>query len=405
MRHGSTLRYANLSRGLIGSGHRVHFAVANAPGSDRRLRNEFLTRLRTESCITDFFEVDAPIYPKTLSKIARRMIHPWLGDRMLRNCREGYGTAVLNLLAQTRADVCIVSDRKYLFVVPELRRRAPVLIDWCDSETVYAYREIRLHRQAGKARKAISRLNMLVRAAGEERYYGRRSSGNIVVSPGDKRCLDWLNRMPERNRVLLNGVDPSALRDPAAMLAKDPDTLIFTGSMCFPPNYQAALWFIDHVMPLLIQRHPTVRLTVAGQEPVPELVAQAGNRIDVTAFVPDLFCRIARTQLYVAPMQSGTGFRNKIVEALANGTYVIGTPMALEFLGEDLRNKLLVADSAESFADRILEFLKNPGAYSQRLREATEIVRKEYSWDLRASELEALCRWAAQTDHKTNMTY
>jgi glycosyltransferase involved in cell wall biosynthesis len=196
----------------------------------------------------------------------------------------------------------------------------------------------------------------------------------------------------------LNGINQSAfaeldLENPGVTTSKkDANSLIFTGTMSFPPNFHAALWFIDQVMPLLIRRNPAIRLHIVGQEPAPALLAKASTHVEITGLVPDLMARIARSQLFVAPLVSGTGFRNKVVEALASGTYVIGTPMALEFLDDRLRSKLLTAPTAKIFADQILAFLSDPGKFDQRLQESIEIVRQEYLWPVRVRQLEQLCR-------------
>jgi glycosyltransferase involved in cell wall biosynthesis len=120
------------------------------------------------------------------------------------------------------------------------------------------------------------------------------------------------------------------------------------------------------------------------------LRAKAGPHVEVTGLVPDLCAEIARSQMYVAPLFSGSGFRNKIIEALHSGTFVIGTPMALEFLEERLRSKLLSASTADEFAGRILNFLENPRAFDQRLREAIQFLRREYPWPVRVRQLEAM---------------
>ena len=121
-------------------------------------------------------------------------------------------------------------------------------------------------------------------------------------------------------------------------------------------------------------------------------VLALGTLAAVTGLVPDLLTRIARSQLFVAPLVSGTGFRNKVVEALASGTYVIGTPMALEFLDERLSGRLLTAPTAEIFAEQILAFLDNPGKFDQRLRESIEIVREEFLWPVRVRQFVDIIR-------------
>jgi glycosyltransferase involved in cell wall biosynthesis len=161
--------------------------------------------------------------------------------------------------------------------------------------------------------------------------------------------------------------------------------------MDFPPNYQSAIWFIDEVFPLLKHR-ADVRLVIAGANPVSELVARASDRIDVTGYIEDLSREIALSDLYVAPLVCGSGFKNKVVEAIANGTFVIGTGMAVEFLDAEIRARLLVAESPRAMADAILAYLDNPGAFKSRLAEVQDIVAEKLTWEGQASELLRLAR-------------
>ena len=398
LRHGATLRYLNLSRGLLGAGHQVYFIVTNYASCNTERRNQYLESLQNEGYFTGYVEFEEPIYPQPRTKLSRLLTHPRLRDATLRSVRCEYQNSVEQVLRAKSADVCILSDRRLLFLLPNLERLLPSIIDWGDSFTAYALRDIRLLLNGRDLRRLRPALRALVDAVIEETFYGRYSSMNIVVSPGDKRWFDRLNRRPARNQVLLNGINRSAFADAGLTSSnlqlpkKLPNTLIFSGTMSFPPNYQAALWFIERVMPLLIRRNPAIRLAIVGQEPVPALLAKAGNHVEITGLVPDLLTRIARSQLFVAPLVSGTGFRNKVIEALASGTYVIGTPMALEFLDERLRSKLLTAPTAEIFADQILAFLAGPDKFDQRLRESIEIVREEYLWPVRVRQFEDLCQ-------------
>ena len=96
---------------------------------------------------------------------------------------------------------------------------------------------------------------------------------------------------------------------------------------------------------------------------------------------------IAASSLYVAPMIMGGGFKNKVVEALISGTYVAATPMAVEFLGPEAVNQMLVGDSAESLAVHIVHFLSHPEEFDARLSALHAMVAREFSWEHRTAEL------------------
>jgi len=131
---------------------------------------------------------------------------------------------------------------------------------------------------------------------------------------------------------------------------------------------------------------------VAGQNPCDELRAAARQNVIVTGLVPDLRQEIASSELYVAPLISGSGFKNKIVEAIASGTFVAATRMAVESMGERLQQLLLVADSADDLARKILRYLEDPERFDERLREAREIVKTEFAWECRVGQLLNVCR-------------
>jgi glycosyltransferase involved in cell wall biosynthesis len=390
MRHGGVLRCVNLSRGLTALGHRVYFLVTNNHNEDLTLRRSFLDGLRNDDVLTDYFEFDVGRAPKWRAKLARVLVHPlgrnWIMSPARRRCK----AEVLSLLDQYRIDLCIFSDRYDLFLIPEFARRAPTLVDWCDSFVLTLLRDIRVQLRNHRAGPIPAAIKDLIDWFMIERFYGRKSAGNLAASPADKACLDVITGRPRRTYVLPNGVSfPTGDRERVPKIA---GRLIFTGTMSFPPNHQAAMWFIQRVMPSVEQARGDVRFVVVGQNPCDELRAAARQNVIVTGLVPDLRQEIASSQLYVAPLISGSGFKNKIVEAIASGTFVAATRMAVESLGERLQQLLLVADSADDLARKILRYLEDPERFDERLREAREIVKTEFAWERRVGQLLDVCR-------------
>jgi glycosyltransferase involved in cell wall biosynthesis len=388
IRHGATLRYANLSRGLGAAGHRVYYVLNNYRRPERELQQEYLASLRKDGCFRDYFELDLPPHSRTRARFGSLFVHPQVRNWLLCSSRKEYSRRFRELVEKLRPDVLILSDRTSLFLLSEWSGRLSTIIDWGDSFALHWMRDLQSAFRERRLARLPRDLNFLVRCGAEEAFYGRLADVNLLVSAADRKFMDTLNRLPERNKVIANGVAMPGVSVPPP---KEANSLIFTGSMSYPPNHRAALWLIEKVFPLLVQRNPQVRLAIAGQEPSAALRAKAGPGIEVTGLVPNLGERIAQSQVYVAPLTSGSGFRNKIAEALANGTFVIGTPMAFDFLDDRLRAQLLTATTAEDFAQKILKFFEKPSIFDQRLETAMGIIKNEYSWDIRAKQLEALC--------------
>ena len=391
MRNGATLRYANYSRALVSAGHRVCYVLTNYPGKDPSQRRDYLTRLQAEGYLSEFFEFDIDSVPRRASVLASLTVYPAFRDRVLARYREDLRRRVHGLIERVAADACILSHRVWLFLSEDLARRTALIIDWCDSQALFQLRELQVRRRSRNVRaESLPRtLRILAESVAEEGFYGRYADANIAVSPGDKRALDRLNGNASRNFVMANGVGITA--PPETPGDKGVDRLIFTGSMNFPPNYQGAIWFIDNVLPLLVRQRPGARLVIAGQEPVAELISRANDRVTVTGLVPDIRAEISKSRLYVAPLVSGTGFRNKIVEALASGTYVVGTTLALDFLDERFRSRMLTGDTPAELAAAILTFLEDPASFDTRLRELVGLVRETFPWELRVREFVELC--------------
>lgn len=386
MEHGGHLRVFNLSRELILAGHEVHLAVLRRASDDPAVRREYLEELKRGQLITDYHELEYS-HPSVLGKLARLTFHPAAANRLLHGAQRPTALALRDVAVREGIDLCIMADRNLLFALPEIKAVVPTVIDWVDSYVLYHARELKLNLRGRRVGRAASSLRFLANDLVAENYYGRLSDANLVVSPVDKSCLDRVNRSPAKNRVLLNGVKEEAPRGPET---KVKGRLIFTGNMDFPPNYESALWFIERVMPLLLERRADVRLVVAGANPVEQLRARAGGGVEVTGYVEDMGREIARSELYVAPLVCGGGFKNKVIEAITNGTFVAATGMAVEFLGREAREHLLVADTPEAMAEAVLSYLERPQEYEPRLAALRRLVREEFSWKLRAGELVSL---------------
>lgn len=391
MLHGGNLRWFNLSRELLKQGHDVYFAVNYEPSDDPVPMRAFLDRLQGELFITGYFDTPHRL-PRWRSLLGPLVDFPAIGRHVFAAARRGVSAQLADITGRIRPDLCIFSDRQMLFLLPELGRRMPVLIDWVDSFVLYHARAARRHLRSHELGSFLIALRYLVHAWLEERYYGRRARANITVSPADKQVLDRILGNPQKTRVLLNGVHTQ----PKPAPAKIKDRLIFTGNMNFPPNHHAAVWFIRHVLPLLRQARPGVTFVVAGRNPLPELRALAAADVRILGYVDDLGSEISRSELYVAPLVSGGGFKNKIVEALSVGTFVAATPIAVEFLDEPIRRSLLVADSPTAMAQQILWFLESPREFDEALASLGKIIRLQFTWPGRAGELLGLISEVSQ---------
>ena len=160
--------------------------------------------------------------------------------------------------------------------------------------------------------------------------------------------------------------------------------------MAYAPNVAAMRYFTDEVLPLVRQSRPDTRLTIVGRDPAPAVLAMASEGVDVTGEVDDVRPYLAAAAVFVAPMVSGSGIKNKVLEAMAMACPVVATPLAVEGLPVRHGENVLVADGAAGLADAINRLLSDPGEAARLGQGGRALVEQTYTWDACASRYERI---------------
>jgi len=155
--------------------------------------------------------------------------------------------------------------------------------------------------------------------------------------------------------------------------------LLFIGGFNHPPNPDAMLWFHREVWPGLRREFPDLRLTIAGSNPPPKILALAGNGIAVHANVSDaqLEAFYAAHLVAVIPLRFGGGVKGKVVEALWHGLPVITTEVGAEGIPE-AESCLHLATLAE-FGGRLADLLRRPDELRAKVVAGTGVIARHYS--------------------------
>ncbi len=156
-------------------------------------------------------------------------------------------------------------------------------------------------------------------------------------------------------------------------------TMLFVGSFRHLPNQAGLMWFLDDVLPLIIERSPRARLIIVGSEAPPRHVLPPSPNIELRGFVEDIREPLARCSVFVCPVLSGSGVRVKLLEAFAAGIPVVSTRLGAEGLARRDGEFCALADDPAGFADRTVQFLDAP----DRAIEMAERARREVqtNWD------------------------
>ena len=212
-----------------------------------------------------------------------------------------------------------------------------------------------------------------------------------VVSEPERRLLAAVLGDTPAIDVVPNGV--AAAEYGREMDAAQPDTVVFTGSLRYGPNYDAMRWFLSRVWPRVQRARPAARLFITGSHG--DLPLPAAENVVRTGFMEDIRPLLASSWVAVAPILSGGGTRIKILEAMASRTPVVATTKGAEGLAASSGEHLLLADEPVAFAEHILALLGDP-LQRARLGEAGRaLVEERYDWGVLGRQFEGLVRAVA----------
>jgi glycosyltransferase involved in cell wall biosynthesis len=159
---------------------------------------------------------------------------------------------------------------------------------------------------------------------------------------------------------------------------KKADTLIFTGSFKYRANYEAMLWFVEDVFPLILEQVPDTHLIITGDHA--DLPLPSSKNITLAGHVDDIKALIASCTISIAPLLSGGGTRLKILEAMALGIPVVATSKGVEGLEAQMGDQLLIADSPDIFAESVIKLLQGKGLHQGLVANAQQLMREKYDW-------------------------
>src|SRR5438270_7132421 len=159
--------------------------------------------------------------------------------------------------------------------------------------------------------------------------------------------------------------------------------------MSYPPNVRAARWFADECFPRVREVVPDASFVVAGTSPAREISRLAErDGITVTGFVESMAAALNEGSVAVAPMLSGAGIQNKILEAMACGLPVVTTSIGLGGLDAVPGKELVVADGAEAFSDQVAALLRDRGLAEELGGNARRRVLERYTWERAGEDVE-----------------
>lgn len=297
---------------------------------------------------------------------------------------------IQDLLTTETFDVIYLQMVKAVLYVPE-GHIVPVVVDFVDAWSLNLARQA---REQNWLKAAFYRLQSW-RMAHYERKVTAQVHHTIVSSTTDQKAIGSFPNLS----VVPNGVQypdlPIVYAENAERL-----TVVFVGNMSHPPNITAVSYFALAIFPMLRSRIPQSEFIVIGPNAPEKLVRKCAQEgVKFLGFVPDLKEYLAQATVSIAPMRSGSGIQNKVLEAMAAGIPVVATTVGLGGLQAVPGKHLLVADTPDDFTDAILRIFDDRSLRQDLVTHARQLIKDCYTWDASVKTLDAIFQDAIAQVH------
>lgn len=214
-----------------------------------------------------------------------------------------------------------------------------------------------------------------------EKWIIKKFDATTIISEIDKQAID------ASIHVIPNGVETS--RFLSLSLPKKYD-LLFLGNLSYLPNRKAVEFLAHKVLPQLQIIKPDIRVQIVGAGLTDSIRKLATAQLHITGWVEDSVTAYNECRLFVAPLFSGAGMQNKVLEAMSCGLPVITTPIVNASIQAQDTKEILIASGVDEFVKHITTLLDDKKYSEQVGQSAREFVEKKFQWSAANEKLRQL---------------
>lgn len=192
-----------------------------------------------------------------------------------------------------------------------------------------------------------------------ESFKYRLFDGIYVINKRDKDFLVGLDkRLEGKTYILYNYVRDLGYKSEYDKISEC--SICFLGRVAYGPNTAAIKHFVTNIFPYLKGTYPSLIFNVYGgsvTKEIKQLESVEGVRIH--GFVDDVAKEIQSNTFVVAPMVSGSGTQNKILECMMLKKLVITTKIGIDGLDDITEDEIVVCNDDKEYIEKCLFYLSS----------------------------------------------
>lgn len=160
------------------------------------------------------------------------------------------------------------------------------------------------------------------------------------------------------------------------------DILMFLGKMDYEPNITAVTHFVKFIFPELKKKYGQLKFLIVGARPTKDILALSKEEgVEVTGFVESTEPYFQNATVVIAPMLSGAGVQNKIIQAMSYGCCVATTTIGAE--GIQLKgNEIAIFNSDHEWNEGLTRLFEDSSLRLKMGKEARQTIKDTLSKDI-----------------------
>ena len=165
---------------------------------------------------------------------------------------------------------------------------------------------------------------------------------------------------------------------PPNFLLPQNHAICFIASLDWLPNIEGLNWFLEQVLPKIIEKNPNAVVNIAGRNMPQKIAQQASKNIKIWGEIDHAQTYMQQNGILIVPLLSGSGMRIKLVEAMALGKAIVSTSVGAEGVCGTHLEHYYIADTPQTFADACLKLLQNPEICTDLGKNAYFLAKTHY---------------------------
>jgi glycosyltransferase involved in cell wall biosynthesis len=267
----------------------------------------------------------------------------------------GYINYLGELLTRRSYDFIWINNLDYAHLASSLRSpHLQTVIDIHDITT--RFRLVRKNIEFSKNLKFDYNANFRREIALLDRF------DKVIVDSQFERDILAKELPPEKLHFIpsqVNGLDSGNNLTPYLERIFEYDVL-FVGSDN-QPNREGLQFFMDEVLPQIVECEPTLKVAIAGKiSSAVRVEPTLAKHVTCLGYVPDLAELYLRSRLVICPLRSGAGTKFKLVEAMAYAMPIVTTTHSASALSLVDGVNAFITDDPAVYADRVLDLIHIP---------------------------------------------